>query len=122
MSVKEASDRLGRELERVRRTGHGAVPEADAGVNGASRSIVAAMAEEHGEAWLALVNPRGKETSVWRWDGGMVYNFGADMVFPKDDEELRSLLTSFQESPSVASIAAIHNRLDAIGGKLLLWG
>ncbi len=122
MSVKDASDRLGRELERAHRQGHIGVPEADTRINDASRDIVSEMAKESGEVWLALVNPRSGQEPVWKWDGGTVFNFGADMAFPRDDEEMRKLLASFRDAPNVHSIAAIHNRLDAIGGKLLLWG
>lgn len=122
MSVKEASERLGRELARVRAEGHAAIPESDSRVNEASRAIVDAMAKEHGEAWLALENPRKGEQFVWKWDGSTVYNFGADMVLPCDDAELRRLLAAFREKSSIMGIRAVHDRLSAIGGQILLWG
>lgn len=122
MSVKEASERLGRELARIRAEGHDTIPEADSRVNDASRAIVDAMAKEHGEAWLALVNPRNGEESLWKWDGSTVYNFGADMVLPCDDAELRRLLAAFRQKSSIMEIKAIHDRLSTIGGQLLIWG
>lgn len=122
MSVKEASERLGRELARIRAEGHDTIPEADSRVNDASRAIVDAMAKEYGEAWLALMNPHKGEESVWKWDGSTVYNSSADMVLPCDDAELRRLLADFRQKSSIMEIKAIHDRLAAIGGEILIWG
>ena len=87
MSVTEAKTNLARQVVRSMRDGDGCMLESDTDVNDASRDVIETMQAEHGQAWLGKINLYGKERHgnhpfMWQWDGGMVYNFGADFVAP----------------------------------------
>jgi len=109
--------------------------EADSTINNASRSLIAAMLETHGRAFLGNINLDGKarqknggtiEGVVWEhFDGVLVYNFGADFVLPADDAELRRLIwerdADYRPAEESNRIATIIDRAHAAGGKLLFW-
>ena len=101
--------------------------------NDHARDLIAAFAQEHGgECWLGLVNlsrdngSRGKPP-IWKWTGGLVYNFGARFVIPKHDAELERLILERDQAPytgASADYSRIHTifaRIDAIGGEPLFW-
>jgi len=117
------------------------LPEANSEINDASRDVIAAMLREHGEAWLGHINlyhgnseqceegyePPSWTTPMWKYGGGVVYNFGAAFVAPKYDEELvRLILERGQSEYTGASddfdrLDAIDSRLDLIGALRLHW-
>lgn len=130
MNMKEARAALARELARSAAEGDGWAREADDGVNGASRALVAAVHAEHGAAWLGRINRSREERSpvvLTAWDGAPVCNFGADFVVPCDDEEVTRLVLAREAAPytsvsdDVPRVTAIFDRVKAIGGSLLVW-
>lgn len=117
--------------------GEGWPVEADGSLNNSARRLVAAMFDEKGEAWLGHVNLHGDarfkagatdhSKAYWKWDQGMVYNFGADFVVPVFDQVLLDLIRERDLAPytsvadDVPRVVAIHDRVAAIGGTLLSW-
>lgn len=99
-------------------------------LNDHTRNLIAAYAQEHGECWLGKVNlyaeDRGKPCQ-WKWDGGLVYNFGASYVIPHQDAELERLVLERDAAPytgtkdDYARIACIFDRIAAVGGYSLTW-
>lgn len=107
----------------------GCLPEADEGINGATRALVRAMADEVGGAWLGRINlyKSDKETRVmWKWDGDLP-TFGAAFVAPHYDETLVRLIRERDEAKYTGTaedgerIEAIIRRLAEIGGECLHW-
>lgn len=112
--------------------GDGWPVEADEVLNDANRSLIAAMAAEHGECWLGKVNLYGEERHgkapvLWKWDGDIVCNFGCAFVVPAYDAELERLIRERDDAPytgaagDVPRIEAIMARVTALGGLHLLW-
>jgi hypothetical protein len=131
-TLSQARDALSLELQRGYIEGDGCLPEADTDINNASRRVIEAMAEENGEAWLGKFNLHGDERHgavpvIWKWDGGLVYNFGCDFVAPKFDEALEKLLRERDDAEytttaaDVVRLRAIFERIAAIGGISLIW-
>lgn len=131
-AVSQARSKLSRELRRGLLEGEGCLPEADTAINAASRGVVSAMREEHGEAWLGKINLHGDERHgavpvMWKWDGELVYNFGCAFVAPKYDEELAKLIRERDDAPYTGTapdavrVEAIFERVYAIGGIYLNW-
>lgn len=132
MSVQDSKTKLAREVARGLREGDGCLPEADASVNNASRAVIQAMHNEHGQAWLGKINLHGDERHgghpvICKWDGGLVYNFGAEFVLSYFDAELQRLIQERDDAPytSVAAdvprVNAIMARIKSLGGVLLIW-
>lgn len=130
--LEEASRELTTEFIRGLREGDGCLPEADESINNASRRVVSAMAEEHGECWLGRVNlhdtERGHADQVmWRWNGEPVLNFDAGFVLPAFDEELLQLIMKRDAGPYTTTtvdsvlVTAILERVRALGGRNLVW-
>jgi hypothetical protein len=119
------------------REGDGCLVEADGALNNSARRLVSAMHEDHGEAWLGYVNLHGDarfkdgnadpSKAYWKWDEGLVYNFGADFVAPVFDQVLFDLIRERDLAPytsvagDVPRVNAIHERIATIGGVLLAW-
>jgi hypothetical protein len=136
MTVKEASRELTTEFVRGLREGDGCLPEADSAINNASRRVIEAMQEEHGEAWLGQINLSegdrvkngGKpEAAMWKWDGGLVYNFGCSFVLPRFDAELLRLILERDVAPYTGTredsgrVTKILERVREVGGRTLAW-
>lgn len=106
------------------------LPEADTEWNDEQRKIICEMQDKHGEAWLGDIN-RAKEeraeSALWKWDGGLVYNFGADFVLPKYDEELDRLIRERESAgytdakSDMTRIETIIDRIKVLGGRHLIW-
>jgi hypothetical protein len=119
------------------REGGGWVVEADGALNNSTRHLIEAMRTDKGSAWLGYVNLHDERRfkngntdpskAYWKWDGGLVYNFGADFVAPVFDQVLfdlireRDLTTYTSVAADVPHVRAIHERIAAIGGLLLMW-
>ena len=131
--VSEASRALGQEIRRAHVDGDGSMPEADAGVNDASRRMIEAVKREHGSAWLYKINLHGEERgneheAAFEWDGSSpIYNFGCDAVAPFRDAELVGLIMARDAGPytsvrdDVPRVNAIMDRIRAIGAHLVIW-
>ncbi len=101
--------------------------------NDQQREIVARMAAAHGTAWLGRINAEHGFTGdrlpcLRQWDGGMIYNFGADFVLPAYDEDLGRMIEAFRasgvvgrQSAACAELDEIFARVKALGGRVLLW-
>lgn len=112
------------------REGDGWCLEADDRVNDASRDVVTAMRDKHGQAWLGRINiyeqDRGKPV-MWEWDGELVRNFAASFVTPRYDADLVQEILDRHNAEYTGTkddlrrITAIYNHVEAIGGASLLW-
>ena len=85
-------------------------------------------AAEHGEAWLGRVNLYGDDSGeLHKWEGGEVYNFGADFVLPCYDAEVERLVRERAEAPYTGTaddgkrVDAIFARIGEVGGSHLFW-
>jgi hypothetical protein len=131
-ALREANHALTREFFRSVREGDGCPLEADDAVNDASRAVVAAMRDELGAAWIGRVNRSREEREnpdhpvIWEYEGGMVYNFGADFVVPAFDAELVRLIVEYNSGPWHAAtkakqVQAVTDRVRSLGGVTLVW-
>lgn len=99
-------------------------------LNDHQRDLIAACALEWGEAWLGRINLYADTRQLpilWKWDGGLVYNFGASFVIPRHDAELERLIRERDEADYTGTagdmprIEAIFERINALGGHTLIW-
>ena len=131
-TVRQASVALGLELARSMRESDGLTPmEADGRLNDASRRVVAAMHEQHGQAYLGLINrtpgERLQRLPVWRWDGEEVLNFEAAFVLPAFDVLLCELIdrrerrTTGSVRDDAVLVDGIMKRIQELGGEMLVW-
>jgi len=99
-------------------------------LNDLQRELIETYAEEHGEAWLGRINlyrtdPEGP--IIWKWNGELVLNFGARFVIPSFDEELERMILERSKAEytgtkaDYARISPIFQRIEDLGGKLLVW-
>lgn len=124
MSFKEAKKKHTNEVVRGLREGDGCLPEADAQVNNSAVVAIHKLHEERGQVWLGKINRYASDKNkpyMWKWDGDQVYNFSCDFAIPAYDEELEKLLRQWDKQPSYTLIAAIQERVDALGGVNLMW-
>ena len=100
-------------------------------LNDLQRELIATFAAQHGgEAWLGKVNlydGDNRERVLWKWDGGMVLNFGASFVIPAYDDQLERLILKRDRAPYTGTredyrrVTEIYDRMEAVGGMNLLW-
>lgn len=119
-----ARDELARAFGR--NYGEGGLPEACDDVNDASRAAVAALAQQHGSAWLGRINGKDSDPVLSKWDGGLVCNFAADFALPASDDEIAGLILEHRTAPwrnrdAYLRIACIYERVRALGGVVLVW-
>jgi hypothetical protein len=121
MDVREAVQKHGERL--AESMGYDLTPrEADDDLNESARNVIRAVKVQHGTAWLIRLNPwKPTDPYFWEWDGGMVYNFGADYVVPKYDEEIARLLDDWRQVASVKTLDAMSKRAKELGGATLVW-
>jgi hypothetical protein len=106
--------------------GDGCPTESDDRLNEASRSLIAAVRESHGAAYLWRFNPVG-EVICRKWNGEIVYNFDADAVTPIDDRELLKLIGDRITAPYTGThedarrLDLILDKLEEVGGMVLVW-
>lgn len=99
-------------------------------LNDRQRALIAAYAEQYGECWLGKINlydeDRGKPV-IWKWDGGLVYNFGARFVLPCYDADLERLIIGRDIAPysgarnDALALEPIFARIKELGGEALIW-
>lgn len=101
------------------------LPECCEPVNEASCWLIRSMAEEHGEAWLGVINRHEPEGQLLRpvRIGAKLTTFCASFVLPKFDGMLLAMLSAWNRKGggSVAAIDAITNRVTDLGGYMLGW-
>ena len=131
LTASRANRALGHALaESIGANGGSSPREADANINDAARSLIAAVLRDHGSAWLGNVN-RGRDDHrpwIWAWDGDQsVENIGADFVMPAHDAELERLLQERHAAPytgvaeDARRVEGILSRVSAVGGFSLVW-
>lgn len=127
MNLKQASANLGLRLVHSLREGDGSPVESDTMLNDASREVILAMHEEHGEAWLGRINVTEGEAVFEQWTGGELHNFCAAFVLPRYDAGLEHkmrerLATSYTGTKADRKlVTAIYERVKELGGELLVW-
>lgn len=93
------------------------------------REAIAAFAQQHGAAWLGVVNlyddNRAKPV-IWKWNGELVHNFEARFVIPRFDEELYELIilrkyAAYNIKDDVQRVEAIFKRIAQLLGITLFW-
>jgi hypothetical protein len=98
--------------------------------NDRSREVIKLFAKvQGGECWLGKINLYdGKPNPpLWKWDGDMVYNFGAAFVIPSHDAELEKMILARYSGDyeGVAAdrvqVDAICSRIEKLGGEHLYW-
>lgn len=108
--------------------------EADSVLNDLNREIIEAIRLRDGSAFVGRINYHGEqhkavargEMSVYEeCKGQMIYNFCADFVVPKADEELEKCIRAWNGDDrlpkSMASVEKITDRVEALGGINLFW-
>lgn len=130
MTLLEARQRLNRSfVSSCRESGNCTPLEADDYLNEASRACIQACRDEHGAAWVGLINHyAGHDSVLWEWDGARpVYNFGADFVLPVPSEDVVLLIGRYRRLswPQFAEMAElideINEAVERAGGVLLTW-
>ena len=100
-------------------------------LNDKTRQLIAAYAEQHGQAWLGNINlygdDRGKAEKILFPLDQFVCNFAAAFIVPAYDQELVDLIYERDIAPYTGTkddsqrIDVIFNRIDALGGLSLHW-
>jgi len=131
IAVETAEKRLTDAVREGLRAGDGSLPESYTPVNSASRAMVCAMQQDHGQAWLGKINlysDDDRQHILWQYEPGKtVYNFGAAFVLPCYDAELERLIRERDAAPYTGTrddrkrVDAIVQRIGALGGVHLLW-
>jgi hypothetical protein len=91
-----------------------AVPEGDSLKGALCRRLVAAMAQEFGQAWLGSLV--GTDNILRLWDGGHVEEHSAHFVLPVYDSELERLIQEEKMDPEAIAACLVRG-----GGELLFW-
>ena len=127
-NMNTEKDNLTYELIRSLQEGDGVPVESDSMLNNASRNLIKAMYNRYGSVWLGEFNPsKSNQMVMWKYDGGMIFNFCADFVVPKEDENLRNMLMNRLENVYTGTkedsvrVEKIQNMICEIGGELLFW-
>ncbi len=97
--------------------------EADETANDLARSVIRAVYEDNGKAYLGVLNPKvpGAEMS-WMYDGHEVKNFECDFVVPKRTKKLEDLLEKIRCEKSGDNFNELYYYVTKeIGGAWLLW-
>lgn len=104
------------------------LPEADVGINNASAEIIMAMQAEHGEVWLANVNPLKDGEVIRKAERDEIfYNFCASYCLPCYDAELEKMMKDRLAAPytgtadDAARLKPIWKRIAELGGQTLVW-
>ena len=113
--------------------GYSNTREADDVYNDLNRSIIQAMAADNGTCYLGIIQnygamrkavASGSEPVFTKYSGQTIETFGCDYVIPDMDDTLEKMIREFNQPgypTNVALLDKIMERLDVIGGELLLW-
>ena len=131
IAVETAEKRLTDAVCKGLRLGDGCLPECYTPVNDASRAMVHAMLQDHGQAWLGKINLHSDDDRrriMWQHEPDeTIFTFGAAFVLPCYDAELERLIRERDEAPYTGTrddakrIDPILQRIVAIGGVHLSW-
>ena len=131
LTVETAEKRLTDAVCKGLRLGDGCLPECYTPVNDASRAMVCAVHEDHGQTWLGKINLHSDDDRrriMWRHEPDeTIFTFGAAFVVPCYDAELERLIRERDQAPYTGTrddrvrVDAIMERIDAVGGVHLFW-
>lgn len=132
MRLAEAVEHHSKTFIEAIREGDGySPPEAHEGLNQANRTLILAMHEELGQAWLGKINLHSDEDRrriMWQYDPAEpIYNFGASFVVPMCDAELERLIRERDQAPYEGTkkdyerVETIMARITELGGHHLVW-
>ena len=131
IAVETAEKRLTHAVREGLRVGDGSLPESYTPVNDASRAMVCAVQEDHGQAWLGKINLHSDDDRrriMWRHEPDeTIFTFDAAFVLPCYDAELERLIRERDEAPYTGTrddakrIDPILQRIVAIGSVHLSW-
>jgi hypothetical protein len=108
----------------------GQIPEANDELNDLQREKISVFYEEHGMAYIGKINFNGDERETpslenvfKKYNGEMVYNFGADFIILTDDPALAGMIVEWNSKPPtpVKLIDNIFERINELGGVNLIW-
>ena len=106
------------------------IKEADETFNDSNRDIIKAFIEKYGTVFMGKYNFTGDECTavingskcpLWEYTGEKLYNFCADFVLPCKGETLIELLRRWNRDGNSRIVPHITNRVEKLGGILLLW-
>jgi len=102
--------------------------EFDKTINNLSRSIIQTMAYVHKDVWLYTVNLYKDKQICEKYVGQKITNFYCTAVVPVKDQELIDMIEKWNGRKPVSSSAnrldfvnSIFNKLEELGGQVLLW-
>lgn len=105
--------------------------EADDTYNSYNREIIRNMKAAYGKAFLGTynINPlhlqliaAGAKSAFTEYGGEDVKNFSCNFVIPKEDDQIRSLLIEWNRGLlNVEVLEKINERVEQIGGEILVW-
>lgn len=112
-----------------------ALREGDDVYNKLSSLICKAYAKAHERSFIGHFNlygterqnfVAGKTSALEEYDGGQVYNFGADFLVPVQDKTLEELLRAYNDilHPDTSKPTLLQRviaRVYEIGGEVVLW-
>ena len=97
-------------------------------INDLTRMKLNKFAQEHSETFLGKINLYKDDTGdLWKYGYDFIYNFRADFAVPVNDELLVKMIKGRDTSPYTGTqadyplVTAIINRIQEIGGILLIW-
>jgi len=108
----------------------GIIPEACDQLNDLQRDKIAAVFSFHSTAVIGKFNCDGDSRTnlssdriFTKYDGEIVYNFGADFVIPTEDDELATMIIEWNKRlpKSLNLISKVRSKVESLGGACLIW-
>lgn len=93
--------------------------EEDHSLNDMNRDLIIAMHNHYGHVYVGSIN--GGTGLLQYHPGKKIYNSDYNFCVPGYDERLDALLRLWREEHNVHHLDAIHERVRAIKGHILLW-
>ena len=97
---------------------YGRPSEEDHSLNDTNRALIEAMNRHYGQVYIGSING---PTALIQYDGGKSYNSQYDFCVAKYDFELDELLQHWKKEHCIDQLKAIYERIQVLGGHLLLW-
>lgn len=122
MQVSKARADLNNEYLKAIRAGDGLSPaEAYDDLNDASRAVIESVQRQHGEAWLVTIGRPVIVKAIFSGNDYNLYNFCANAVIPKHDDELEQMLREYNTTGKSFIINKVIDRIGDLGGVTLAW-
>lgn len=104
--------------------------ESDGYNNGLNRKQIDAFKNEFGSAYLGKVNYydderqgiiKGTVSVLTEYTGQDIYTFSCSFCVPCRDAQLENSIRNWNKSSSLATVDEIFDRVEELGGILLIW-